>query len=95
VHQVRIDELPTAKLALATKHPRAKKPVSFSGQHSRDPDGGIRTYLWRFGDGSGKTGAKVRHTYKHAGRYTVTLTVADRSGLLAAVKHQIHVSQAR
>ena len=41
----------------------------------------IKSYTWDFGDESAKqTGSKPVHTYKKAGTYTVTLTVADQAG---------------
>jgi len=35
---------------------------------------------WDFGDGGKATGAKVTHTYKKAGRYTVTAKATDKRG---------------
>ena len=41
----------------------------------------IKSYTWDFGDESAKQiGSKPVHTYKKAGTYTVTLTVADQAG---------------
>jgi hypothetical protein len=36
--------------------------------------------VWRFGDGATAAGATVVHTYRHAGRYSVDLTVRDGNG---------------
>ncbi|MHA1545154.1 MAG: PKD domain-containing protein [Alphaproteobacteria bacterium] len=55
--------------------------LSFDGSASRDPDGGIVAYVWDFGDGQTATGLQTTHTYRAAGKYTVTLTVRDDSGL--------------
>lgn len=54
----------------------------FDASASRDPDGLVARYVWRFGDGGGPVtaGPKPKHTYKHAGTYTVRLTVFDKAG---------------
>jgi hypothetical protein len=53
------------------------RSVYFGGSGSIDPDGDIISYVWNFGDGSTKSGARVSHAYSAAGTYTVTLTVKD------------------
>ena len=51
--------------------------VSLNGAGSLD-DGGIRHYVWRFGDGSSAERKEtVKHVYEQPGNYTVTLTVTD------------------
>ena len=51
--------------------------VSLNGAGSLD-DGGIKHYVWRFGDGSsGEPKEMVQHVYEQSGNYTVTLTVTD------------------
>jgi PKD repeat protein len=59
----------------------------FDAQASSDPDGNITEWAFDFGDGEKQTvhkndDARVKHTYKEGGDYTVTVTVADdgRSG---------------
>jgi PKD repeat protein len=47
---------------------------------SSDPDGGIVSYAWEFGDGATATGASASHTYADAGDHTVRLTVTDDHG---------------
>ncbi|MBD5464728.1 MAG: PKD domain-containing protein, partial [Lachnospiraceae bacterium] len=37
-------------------------------------------YLWDMGDGTKKTGSKIKHTYKEPGTYQVLLTVKDAAG---------------
>ena len=57
-------------------------PVAFDASASYDPNGKpIALYTWSFGDGATGTGATPSHTYADNGVYTVTLTVADPSGL--------------
>lgn len=53
----------------------------FSGAGSIDPDGSITSYTWKFGDGTTGSGREVIHTYASPGRYVVSLTVEDNSGL--------------
>jgi PKD repeat protein len=57
----------------------------FDAAGSSDPDGDIVSYTWRFGDGTGATGATANHKYTIGGRYMVTLTVVDNSGLISIV----------
>jgi large repetitive protein len=51
--------------------------VAFDGGQSRDADGAIEHYVWRFGDGAGAEGAEVSHTYAAPGRYSVALLADD------------------
>jgi PKD repeat protein len=88
-----IDEPPTAKLSVRTRRLRARSLISFSASASRDPDGSIRAYNWRFGDGHSGHGAAVKHSYRHSGHYTVSLTVVDRSGQLASTSSRIRVAR--
>ncbi len=56
--------------------------VSFIG--SASDEWGIRSYSWDFGDGSGVVHEQnPQHTYTTCGRYLVTLTAGDHSGLEA------------
>ena len=53
----------------------------FDASGSADPDGGIVSYDWDFGDGETATGIEVRHRYRAPGTYTARLTVRDEAGL--------------
>ncbi len=53
----------------------------FSAASSIDSDSDIKSYHWNFGDGKTETGENVKHTYKKAGKYNVTLTVDDGTNL--------------
>src|SRR5205085_2158687 len=61
----------------------AKKPVHFSARASRDPDGSIASYSWRFGDGRTGAGPAPAHTYAARGTYRVQLKVTDNQGSTA------------
>jgi PKD domain len=69
--------------------PRAALRLQRMGQRvlllatgSTDPDGIVERYAWRFGDGHAHpNGSAIEaHRYRHAGRYTVTVTVTDDEG---------------
>ena len=49
-------------------------------QFTNNSSGSGLTYLWDFGDGSGKTSSHPSHTYQAPGQYSVTLTVTDSLG---------------
>ncbi len=61
--------------------------------HGRDPDGRIESYLWAFGDGSGGHGARLRHAYRSAGRYTIRLRSTDSAGNWAFATRSITVTR--
>jgi PKD repeat protein len=54
---------------------------SLDGSRSWGGNGGIVSYAWSFGDGTTGSGAAVTHTYAAGGRYVVTLTVVDTTGV--------------
>jgi hypothetical protein len=56
-------------------------PEGFNGAGSSDPDGGVLTYAWDFGDGSTGTGPTPSHTYTVPATYLVTLRVTNPCGL--------------
>ncbi|MEW6747401.1 MAG: PKD domain-containing protein [Planctomycetota bacterium] len=51
--------------------------VLFDGRASHDPDGQDITWSWDFGDGTGASGERVRHTFHEIGPYRVLLRVSD------------------
>ncbi len=51
--------------------------VAFDGGASFDPEGGLLTYSWDFGDGSRGSGPTPVHTYLAGAVYTVSLVVND------------------
>ena len=68
---------PVAVIDVTPKKVSTGQTVTLSAAGSRD-DSGIKTYVWRFGDGSSAERKEtVTHVYKQPGNYTVTLTVTD------------------
>lgn len=53
--------------------------VRFSGS-AADPDGGLVTYAWDFGDSGSSTEQEPLHSYTAWGVYPVTLTASDNDG---------------
>lgn len=66
---------PTPK-AIASSLGEAGKTLEFS---ANNPD--VINYQWNFGDGVVQSGAHVKHTYTHAGHFTVTLVETNIDGL--------------
>jgi 6-phosphogluconolactonase (cycloisomerase 2 family) len=91
---VATDAYPAAVIVAPDQSPRAAFTVSPAGVHkkqfdatgSKDPDGRVTRYAWRFGDGTPPlvAGAKPAHKYAHAGTYAVRLTVVDDAGCSVA-----------
>ena len=72
-----VNEAPVAVTEVVPSKVFTGEPVSLSAAGSQD-DSGIRTYVWRFGDGSSAERKEtVTHVYQQPGNYTVTLTVTD------------------
>jgi PKD repeat protein len=64
---------------------------SFNGFASRDSDGTITSYAWKFGDGTTGSGPAVSHTYKAPGTYMVALTVTDNGGATSVQSNSVTV----
>ncbi|MFP4363387.1 MAG: PKD domain-containing protein [Spirochaetia bacterium] len=67
--------------------------ASFSNTSS-DPDDGISTCRWDFGDGGSSLTNGVldnSHAYNSVGTYTVRLTVTDNFGDTSFVEHSVHI----
>jgi len=54
---------------------------TFSAAGSVDPNGGIVSFAWNFGDGSSASGDTVSHVFTQDGVYLVTVTATDNDGL--------------
>lgn len=57
--------------------------VNFDGSESVDPDGGILSYAWDFGDGADASGPLASHTFTQPGTYQILLTVTDSQGRIS------------
>ena len=64
---------------LGSVHP-AGQPLTFDASASFDAETPSVNVSWDFGDGTGATGAVVRHTYTRPGNYTVRVLVTDALG---------------
>lgn len=64
---------------------------TFDASGSSDPDGGIKGYLWDFGDNKTAQGPNVTHKYTSAGDYQAQLTVKDTKNAETIAKKKIHV----
>jgi myo-inositol-hexaphosphate 3-phosphohydrolase len=53
---------------------------TFDGTASTDPDDGIASWAWDFGDGATAAESTAEHTYATAASYEVSLTVTDDDG---------------
>lgn len=58
---------------------------------SSDTDGTIVSWDWDFGDGATSSSQHPVHTYAAAGAYSVALTVADDTGLMATAVDTVEV----
>jgi len=67
--------------------------VAFDAGESTDPDGGIASYKWDFGDGDSAIGATTTHTFTAtvATIFIVTLMVTDDDGGVSTRSQSIEV----
>ena len=67
--------------------------VNFSSAGSTDPENGVLTYVWNFGDGTPTTSEpNPVHVYNTNGSYTASLTVRDPEGMTNTKSLVISVS---
>jgi endoglucanase len=69
-------------------------PIAMTAAGSTDPEGGVLTYRWDFGDGTSAAGATVVKTYADRRTYTVTLTVTDPAGATGSASTTVVVADA-
>jgi glucose/arabinose dehydrogenase len=83
IHRIRyqqdINQPPTALIGASPVDGPAPLVVTFSAAGSSDPEHGVLTYHWDFGDGAtaDTTAPSVTHTYSNAVNRTAMLTVTD------------------
>lgn len=68
--------------------------LTVDGSNSSDPDIDPLTFLWDFGDGGSAVGVTASHVYALSGNYTVTLTVADPTGLTNSTSQTVGANTA-
>ena len=76
-----------ARFTIRTKHPRVRHKLVFDAGKSA----GAKSYAWSFGDGKKGKGRRVKHSYRKAKTYKVTLTVTDAAGKHAKITHKVKV----
>ncbi len=90
-----LNRKPVAKIR-QLKNVQEGENVRLSGADSRDDDGYITQYLWDFGDGSEsdwENDTTIEHKWKHAGRYTITLSVMDDEGQANKTQMQLRIQE--
>jgi PKD repeat protein len=89
----RTDEPPEAAFEVFPASGPAPLTVTFDASASRDTDGEIVSFAWRFPNAPTATGVRAQHTFEAAGEYVVKLTVTDDDGLSATATKTIRVSE--
>ncbi len=74
------NQWPVVQAAASPDNADVPVAIAFSSAGTSDPDGGVQSYLWDFGDGSTATEANPTHTYTAGGEYVAVLTVTDNAG---------------
>jgi glucose/arabinose dehydrogenase len=83
LHRIRYqngaNQPPSAQISASSVSGPTPLTVTFSAAGSSDPENGLLTYHWDFGDGSivSTTALTVAHTYNSAVNHTAMLTVKD------------------
>ncbi|MCP4385427.1 MAG: PKD domain-containing protein [Hyphomicrobiales bacterium] len=79
-HLITINDPPVAD-AGRDRLAAVNEELVFDAEGSLDPDGGIVSYHWDFGDGETAEGIEVRHRFGEAGTYQSKLTIRDEADL--------------
>ncbi len=77
-------DAPVALLFADKTTGKAPLTVTFQGSRSFDRNGGELEYAWTFSPGATSASADTTYTFHEVGETTVTLTVTDTQGLVAA-----------
>ncbi len=84
---------PTAEFTVQRTGPQAPCTIYLDASPSRDPDGIIAGYRWRFADGFEAVGPTAEHTFVTAGTFDVRLIVRDDDGAEAVASVSVAVAQ--
>lgn len=71
---------------------RVGERVTFDARESRDADGDVVAYAWRFRR-EARAGAVVEHAFRRRGNYRVTLSVTDDDGATESVEVPVHATR--
>jgi PKD repeat protein len=87
------NQAPVAIFTVEPLEPTANQEITFDASAAADPDGTIVSYSWDFGDQTTGQGKTVKHSYKAAGTYKVTLTVTDDKGATSSAFQNLVVKE--
>lgn len=82
---------PIAGFSFTPGSPTVENSIQFTNE-TKDLDGKVVSYDWRFGDGVTATGPTPTHSYGAPGKYNVTLTITDDGDDTATLTKQVSVS---
>ena len=88
-----INNPPTARITVSITEGDAPLQVDFNSSLSTDPELGVLSYSWDFGEGSTSNSSSYSFLYNEVGNFTVTLTVTDEGGLSDSDQVSIKVNQ--
>jgi PKD repeat protein len=93
VTQRPVNQAPSVTMTATPQTGAEPLPVSFVAEGS-DPEGGLLTYRWSFGDDSDSSyGREVTHEYRRRGTYTARVTVTDPQGARESAELRITVTR--
>jgi PKD repeat protein len=88
------NQVPSADFAFSPDPAITEYAGTYDASASRDPDGQIVSYEWKWGDGTPDTtttSPSVKHAFGFSGTYTVHLTVTDDQGATGATDRTVQV----
>lgn len=87
------NQRPVAAMALSKLTGPVPLTITADASASKDPDGSIVRYTWRWGDGTAaKSGKTVTHKFSKRGTFTVRLTVKDNKGAVGTTTKTVKVT---
>ncbi len=87
------NQSPVAIFTVEPLEPTVNQEVTFDASAAADPDGTIVSYSWDFGDQTAGQGKIVKHRYKAAGTYKVTLTITDDKGATSSAFQNLVIKE--